>query len=134
MRIFRLPTVAGANAVALLLGASFFAFIFVGTLYMQQVLRYSALQTGLAWLAASITSVALAGLSQALVTRVSAKFVMAVGVALIGGGILLAAAAPGHGRSSAAFARPFFVAGARTALGFIPASIAGPPRLAPHHA
>src|SRR5438128_408237 len=56
MRIFRLPTVAGANAVALLLGASFFAFIFVGTLYMQQVLRYSALQTGLAWLAVAIAS------------------------------------------------------------------------------
>src|SRR2546423_1280852 len=96
MRIFRLPTVAGANAVALLLGASFFAFIFVGTLYMQQVLRYSALQTGLAWLAASITSVALAGLSQALVTRVSAKFVMADGMALIGRGIPCAPAAPGH--------------------------------------
>src|SRR5207245_33646 len=63
MRIFRLPTVAGANAVALLLGASFFAFIFVGTLYMQQVLRYSALQTGLAWRAASVTSVALSGLT-----------------------------------------------------------------------
>src|ERR1700757_1343476 len=36
LRIFRLRTVAGANAVALLLGASFFAYIFVGTLYMQQ--------------------------------------------------------------------------------------------------
>src|SRR5207237_6960998 len=64
LRIFRLKTLAGANAVGLLLGASFFGFIFVGTLYMQQVVGYSALQTGLAWLAASITSVALAGVSQ----------------------------------------------------------------------
>ena len=125
MRIFRLPTVAGANAVALLLGASFFGFIFVGTLYMQQVLRYSALQTGLAWLAASITSVALAGLSQALVTRVSAKLVMAVGMGLIGGGILWATAAPVHGRFWADLAGPFFVAGAGTAFAFIPVSIAG---------
>ena len=134
MRIFRLPTVAGANAVALLLGASFFAFIFVGTLYMQQVLRYSALQTGLAWLAASITSVALAGLSQALVTRVSAKFVMAVGMALIGGGILWATAAPVHGRFWADLAGPFFVAGAGTAFAFIPVSIAGLAGIAHHEA
>src|SRR6266540_3863850 len=60
LRIFRLRTVAAANAVGLLLGGSFFAFIFIGTLYMQQALGYSALQTGVAWLAASLTSVALA--------------------------------------------------------------------------
>jgi EmrB/QacA subfamily drug resistance transporter len=124
LRIFRLPTVAGANAVGLLLGASFFGFIFVGTLYMQQVLGYSALQTGLAWLAASVTSVALAGLSQALVTRVSAKLVMAVGMGLIGGGIIWTTAAPVDGRFWHDLAGPFFVAGAGTAFAFIPVSIA----------
>src|SRR5580700_8579397 len=87
LRIFRLKTLAGANAVSLLLGGSFFAFIFIGTLYMQQVLGYSALKAGLAWLATSLTSVAFAGLSQALVTRGSAKLVMAAGMAMIGGGI-----------------------------------------------
>src|SRR3954452_8636260 len=122
--IFRLRTVAGANAVGLLLGGSFFGFIFVGTLYMQQVLRYSALQTGLAWLAASVTSVALAGLSQALVTRVSAKLVMALGMGLIGGGILWTTAAPVDGRFWADLAGPFFVVGAGTAFAFIPVSIA----------
>jgi MFS family permease len=91
---------------------------------MQQVLGYSALQTGLAWLAASITSVALAGLSQALVTRVSAKLVMAVGMGLIGGGILLTTAAPVHGAFWHDLAGPFFVAGAGTAFAFIPVSIA----------
>src|SRR5205809_354456 len=68
LRIFGQRTVAGATAVGLLLGGSFFAFIFVGTPYMQQVLGYSAIETGLAWLAASVTSVALAGVSQLLVT------------------------------------------------------------------
>jgi EmrB/QacA subfamily drug resistance transporter len=124
LRIFRLPTVAGANAVGLLLGGSFFAYIFVGTLYMQQVLRYSALKTGLAWLAASVTSVALAGASQALVTRVSAKLVMAVGMGLIGGGIIWTTAAPVHGSFWADLAGPFFVVGAGTAFAFIPVSIA----------
>src|SRR5581483_4571698 len=43
LSIFRLRTLAGANTAGLLLGGSFYAFIFVGTLYMQQVLHYSAL-------------------------------------------------------------------------------------------
>ena len=124
LRIFRLRTVAGANAVGLLLGASFFGFIFVGTLYMQQVLGYSAIEPGLAWLAASVTSVALAGLSQTLVTRVSVKVVMAIGMALIGGGILWAAAVPVQGHFWRDLAGPFFVAGAGTAFAFIPVSIA----------
>src|SRR4030081_1370646 len=84
LRIFGLKTLAGANAVGFLLGGSFFAFIFIGTLYWRQVLGYSALKAGLAWLAALLTSVAFAGLAQALVTRGSPKLVMAAGMALIG--------------------------------------------------
>jgi EmrB/QacA subfamily drug resistance transporter len=125
LRIFRLPTVAVANAVGLLLGGSFFAFIFIGTLYMQQVLGYSALKAGIAWLAASVTSVVLAGLSQKLVTRLSAGPVMALGMALIGGGILWAAQVPVQGQYWSALAGPFFVVGAGTAFAFIPVSIAG---------
>jgi EmrB/QacA subfamily drug resistance transporter len=123
LRLFRLRTLAGSNAVGFLLGASFFAFIFIGTLYMQQVLGYSALKTGLAWLAASVTSVALAGLSQMLVTRASAKLVMAAGMVLIGAGIVWAAQVPVHGHFWADLAGPFFVTGAGTAFAFIPVSI-----------
>jgi MFS family permease len=90
---------------------------------MQQVLGYSALKTGLAWLAASLTSVALAGLSQMLVTRASAKLVMAAGMALIGAGILWATQVPVHGQFWADLAGPFLVTGAGTAFTFIPVSI-----------
>jgi len=124
LSIFRLRTLAGANVAALLLGGSFFAFIFVGTLYMQEVLHYSAIQTGLAWLAGSLTSVALAGLSQALVTRRGTKLVMAAGMAMIGGGAIWATQAPVHGHFLANLAGPFAVAGAGTAFAFIPISIA----------
>jgi len=124
LRIFRLKTLAGANAVSMLLGGSFFAFIFIGTLYMQQVLGYSALKAGLAWLAASLTSVAFAGLSQALVTRGSAKLVMAAGMAMIGGGILWATQVSVHGTFWGSLAGPFIVVGLGTAFAFIPVSIA----------
>jgi EmrB/QacA subfamily drug resistance transporter len=124
LSIFRLRTLSGANVAGLLLGGSFFAFIFIGTLYMQDVLHYSALQTGVAWLAASLTSVALAGLSQALVTRGGAKVVMAVGMALIGAGVLWATQVPVHGHFVGNLLGPFVVAGAGTAFAFIPISIA----------
>jgi len=122
LRIFRLRTLAGSNAVGFLLGASFFAFIFTGTLYMQQVLGYSALKTGAAWLATSLTGLALAGPAQTLVTRASAKLVMAAGMALIGGGVLWATQVPVHGHFWADLAGPFFVTGGCT-LAFIPVSI-----------
>src|SRR5258708_974421 len=134
LRIFQSKTLAGANAVSLLLGGSFFAFIFIGTLYMQQVLGYSALKAGLAWLAASLTSVAFAGLSQALVTRGSAKLVMAAGMAMIGGGILWATQVTVHGTFWASLAGPFIIVGIGTAFAFIPVSIAALAGIAEHQA
>jgi EmrB/QacA subfamily drug resistance transporter len=124
LSIFRLRTLAGANTAGLLLGGSFFAFVFVGSLYMQQVLHYSALAAGVAWLAASLTSIALAGLSQSLVTRGGAKVVMAAGMAMIGAGVIWATQVPVHGHFLANLAGPFVIAGAGTAFAFIPISIA----------
>jgi EmrB/QacA subfamily drug resistance transporter len=134
LRIFRLRTLAGANAAGLLFGGSFFAFFFVGTLYMQQVLHYSALQTGVAWLATSVTSVALAGLSQRLVTRGGAKIVMAIGMILIGAGLIWAAQAPTRGHYIGNLLGPFALAGAGTALAVIPISIAALAGVAEHQA
>jgi EmrB/QacA subfamily drug resistance transporter len=122
LRLFRLKTLAGSNAIGFLLGASFFAFIFIGTLYMQQVLGYSALKTGVAWLATSVTGLALAGPAQILVTRASAKLVMAAGMILVGAGILWATQVPVHGHFWANLAGPLFVAGGCT-WAFIPVSI-----------
>jgi EmrB/QacA subfamily drug resistance transporter len=134
LRIFRLKTLAGGNAVGLLLGASFFAFIFIGTLYMQQVLGYSALRAGLAWLATSLTSVAFAGLAQALVTRGSAKLVLAAGMAMIGGGALWATQVPVDGHFWANLAGPFLITGVGTAFAFVPVSIAALAGVAEHEA
>jgi EmrB/QacA subfamily drug resistance transporter len=122
LRLFRLRTLAGSNAVGFLLGASFYSFIFIGTLYMQQVLGFSAMETGLAWLATSVTGIALAGPAQMLVTRASAKLVMAAGMTLVGAGILWATQAPADGHFWVNLAGPFFITGAVT-WAFIPVSI-----------
>ena len=98
------------------------------------MLGYSALKAGLAWLATSLTSVAFAGLSQALVTRGSAKLVMAAGMAMIGGGMLWATQVTVHGQFWASLAGPFFVVGIGTAFAFIPVSIAALAGVAEHQA
>jgi EmrB/QacA subfamily drug resistance transporter len=121
--LLRQRSVAGSNAVGFLLGTSFFTFVFLGTLYMQQVLGFSALATGAAWMTASVTSLAFAGLSQKIVTRTSPKSVMAFGMALIGAGMLWAAQAPSNGSYWRDLAGPYFVAGIGTAFAFIPISI-----------
>jgi len=133
LRLFRLRTLAGSNAVSFLLGAGFFAFIFIGTLYMQQVLGYSALKTGLAWLATSLTALALAGPAQILVTRTSAKLVMAAGMALAGAGILWATQVPADGHYWANLAGPLFVTGGAI-FAFITVSIGALAGVADHDA
>jgi EmrB/QacA subfamily drug resistance transporter len=110
LRIFRLQTLAGANAVGFLLGASFYSFIFIGTLYMQQVLGFSALQGGFAWAASGIASMLFAGISQALVTKISAKLVMAFGMTVLAVGIFWTAQAPVHGHFLGDLFGPFLVA------------------------
>jgi EmrB/QacA subfamily drug resistance transporter len=123
LRIFRQRTLAASNAAGLLLGASFYSFIFIGTLYMQQVLGYSPLKGGLTWLVSSLVSMVFAGVSQLAVTRMSPKVVMAFGMALIGAGILWATRVPTHGQFWSDLVGPLLVVGIGTAFAFIPISI-----------
>jgi EmrB/QacA subfamily drug resistance transporter len=124
LRMFGAGSAAAANAGGFLLRASFFGFIFVGTLYMQQVLGFSAIRTGLAWLAVSVTSIVFARVSQLLVTRGALRAVMVSGMVMIAGGALLASRVPLHGRYWTDLAVPFFITGIGTAFAFIPISIA----------
>jgi EmrB/QacA subfamily drug resistance transporter len=125
LRIFRLQTLAGANAVGFLLGASFYAFIFIGTLYMQEVLGYSALQGGFAWATSGVASMLCAGISQMLVTKGSAKLVMAFGMMCVAAGALWLAQAPVQGHFWGSLFGPILVGcGMGTAFSFIPISIA----------
>ena len=66
-------TVAGANVAGLLLGAVVFANFFLLTLYVQQVLGWSALKTGVTFIATAGTAILWAGVAQALVTRIGVE-------------------------------------------------------------
>jgi EmrB/QacA subfamily drug resistance transporter len=82
LSIFRIRTLAGANVVSLLLGASIFADFFLLTQYVQYVLGYSPLKTGITFLATAGTVVVVAGLSQWLCTKIGVKPVLVTGMVL----------------------------------------------------
>ena len=87
-RIFRIRTLTGANVVGLLLGASLFSMFFYISLYMQQVLGYSPIHTGLSYLPLAVTLIVAAGLGGQLVTRFGFKPILAVGMLLVTLGLL----------------------------------------------
>jgi EmrB/QacA subfamily drug resistance transporter len=123
-RIFRIQTVTGANVCGLLLGAVVFANFFLLTLYVQQVLGYSALKAGLTFLATAGTVIPVAGLSQALVTRLGVRPVLTVGLALMTGGMLWYAQIPVHGHFAGDLLPGYLLVGIGMAFSFIPMSIA----------
>src|SRR6266545_3519173 len=133
-RIFRTKTLAGANVAGILLGAVVYANFFLLTLYVPQVLHYSALRTGLTFLATAGTVIPVAGLSQALVTRVGVRPVLAVGLLLITGGMLWYTQIPTHGSFWGNLLPGYLMVGVGMAFAFIPMSIAALAGVAPQEA
>jgi EmrB/QacA subfamily drug resistance transporter len=86
--IFKLRTLTGANVVGLLVGASLFSAFFFISLYMQEVLGYSAIHAGLSYLPLALTIVVAAGVGSQLVTRLGFKPVLAAGMVSIAAGLL----------------------------------------------
>ncbi len=124
LRIFRIRTVAGANVVGALLAVAVFSNFFVLTLYVQQVLHYSALKTGITFVATAGTVVVVAGLAQALVTRFGPKPIMALGLALTAGAMVWYAQIPVHASYASDLLPGYLMCGFGLAFSFIPVSIA----------
>jgi EmrB/QacA subfamily drug resistance transporter len=84
--IFRLRTLRGANIVGMLIGMSLFSMFFFISLYLQDVLGYSAIKTGVSYLPLAVGIIVSAGGASVLVTRIGFK------PTLIGGLVLISAA------------------------------------------
>ncbi len=80
LSIFRQRTLMGANLVGALLSAAVGSMVFILTLYMQQVLGYSALQTGLAFLPHALAAMIAAPLASQLVSRLGVKLTLVLGM------------------------------------------------------
>jgi EmrB/QacA subfamily drug resistance transporter len=85
--IFRLRTLVGANVAGLILGTALFSMFLMLTLYMQQVLGYSPLKTGVSYLAVAGTAIIWSAVAAQLVTRVGVKPVLVAGMAFLTAGL-----------------------------------------------
>ncbi|MBA3508460.1 MAG: MFS transporter [Thermoleophilaceae bacterium] len=95
LRIFRSRNVAGANLVQVLGVAGMFGMFFMGALYLQRILGYDALQTGLAFLPVTVVMGTLSvGYTDRLVMRFGARRMVASGLPLMALGLVLFALAP----------------------------------------
>jgi EmrB/QacA subfamily drug resistance transporter len=123
-RIFRVRTVTGANGVGALLGAVIFANFFLLTLYVQNILGFSALKTGFTFVATAGTAVISAGVAQALTTRFGAKPVMTIGLILLTGAMVWYSQIPVDGSYAADLLPGYLMVGVGIAFAFVPVSIA----------
>jgi EmrB/QacA subfamily drug resistance transporter len=78
--ILRTKTIAGANVAGFILGTALFSMFLMLTLYMQQVLGYSAMKSGVAYLAVAGTAIIWSAVAAQLVTRVGVKPVLVAGM------------------------------------------------------
>jgi EmrB/QacA subfamily drug resistance transporter len=122
--IFRVRTLAGANVVGWLLGAVLFANFFLLTLYVQDVLGYSALKAGVTFVATAGTAVLAAGVAQALTTRFGPKPIIVIGLALLTGAMIWYAQIPVNGSYASDLLPGYLMVGVGIAFAYVPVSIA----------
>jgi EmrB/QacA subfamily drug resistance transporter len=125
LRIFRNRTLSAANGTALLLSSAVFSQFFLLTLYMQEVLHYSAIQTGVAYIALTVSIIGFSGVAQALTTRVGARLVLPAGLLLSAVALVMYARLPVDGHYFWDVFPAFLLSGIGLALAFVPMQIAG---------
>jgi EmrB/QacA subfamily drug resistance transporter len=123
LRIFRNRTLTASNVSGLLMGGAIFAQFFLLTLYMQEVLHYSALKTGVAYIGLTLTIIVFSAVAQALVTRIGIRSVLPAGLALSTVALVLFARLPVHGNYFTDLFPAFMISGLGLALAFVPMSI-----------
>src|SRR5215813_4802047 len=123
LQIFRLRTLTASNVAGLLMGGAIFAQFFLLTLYMQEVLHYSALKTGVAYIGLTLTIIVFSAFAQAAVTRIGVRYVLPAGLALSTAALVLFARLPVDGHYWKDLFPAFMISGLGLALAFVPMSI-----------
>jgi EmrB/QacA subfamily drug resistance transporter len=133
--IFRLRTLRGANIVGLLIGMSLFSMFFFISLYLQDVLHYSPIKTGISYLPLAVGIIVSAGVASQLVTRLGFKLPLIAGMLLIAGGLVWFSRVPASGGSYAAdVLGPSLLAAVGLGFSFVPVTIAAVTGTEPHEA
>ena len=132
--IFRLRTLVGANIAGLILGTALFAMFLMLTLYMQQVLGYSAMKTGVGYLAVAGTAIVWSAVAAQLVTRVGVKPVLVAGMTLLTAGLIYFTQVDVGGSYLGDLLPGFLLISIGMGFSFVPISIAALAGVAPSEA
>jgi EmrB/QacA subfamily drug resistance transporter len=124
LRIFRRRTLTSANIIGFLLGTMIFGMFFLLSLYMQQVLGFTALKTGIGYLAVALTAIVASGAAQALVTKTGVKPALLAGLILVGTGLVLFTQISPTGSYWVDLFPGFIILGIGLGFTFVPISIA----------
>jgi MFS family permease len=122
--ILQTRTVSGANVAGFIMGTALFAMFLMLTLYMQQVLGYSAMKTGVAYLAVAGTAILWSAVAAQLVTRLGVKPVLVLGMALLTAGLVYFTQVSVGGSYVGDLLPGFLLIGVGIGFAFVPISIA----------
>jgi EmrB/QacA subfamily drug resistance transporter len=122
--IFQIRTVSGANVAGFILGTALFAMFLMLTLYMQQVLGYSAMKTGVAYLAVAGTAILWSAVAAQLVTRIGVKPVLVAGMTTLTAGLVYFTQVSVGGSYLGDLLPGFLLIGFGIGFAFVPISIA----------
>ena len=122
--ILRTRTIAGANVAGFIMGTAMFAMFLMLTLYMQQVLGYSAMKTGVAYLAVAGTAIFTSAIAAQLVTRIGVKPVMVTGMIALTAGLVYFTQVSVHGSYLGDLLPGFLLIAVGIGFAFVPISIA----------
>jgi EmrB/QacA subfamily drug resistance transporter len=122
--ILRIKTVTGANVSGFVLGTALFSMFLMLTLYMQQVLGYSAMESGVAYLAVAGTAILWSTVAAQLVTRIGVKPVLVVGMSALTAGLVYFTQVSVGGSYLGDLLPGFLLVGLGIGFSFVPISIA----------
>ena len=122
--LLRTKTVAGANVAGFIMGTAMFSMFLMLTLYMQQVLGYSAMETGVAYLAVAGTAIIWSGVAAQLVTRIGVKPVLVSGMTFLTAGLIFFTQVSVGGSYVTDLLPGFLLIGVGIGFSFVPITIA----------
>src|SRR4051812_34228715 len=132
--IFRIRTITGINVSAVLVAASLFSMFFFISLYMQNVLGFSALEAGLAYLPLAVGIIITAGASAGLVTRFGFKPVLVSGLVITAIGLVWFGQVSPDGSYVADVLFPSLLAAVGLGLAFVSMTVGAVSGVEPHEA
>lgn len=124
LRIFRLRTLTAANATMAVVGAAAFSEFFLLTLYLQEVLGYSAVETGVAFTGFALAVVVASNVAQAVVGRVGVRATLTGGLLASALSVAVLARLPVDGSYFWDLFPAFVLGGAGMGFSFVPVTIA----------